>query len=103
MSIWFSQFCNAAAEYSTIWVVERWYFAEYEDEETERKVRAQMCVMVFGWFHGVFYHPGSLALNSFVLAFFRPAYYISQCSKSTRACNPVISCILVPCICCCQS
>mmetsp|Transcript_21365 Transcript_21365/g.46388 ORF Transcript_21365/g.46388 Transcript_21365/m.46388 type:complete len:620 (-) Transcript_21365:277-2136(-) len=63
VTIWLLHYCTALSQYSLAWVTQCWYFTPYEDG---KKRDLPKCAAFQGIWSGAFFHPGSLALGSFL-------------------------------------
>lgn len=98
LMIWLNDFCTAMSQYVIANAAARWYFTEHSGGMK----LAPNCLLCKGYFNGWFYHFGSLALGSCVIAFTRPIRTVVLVFVYAEEVvdNAACSCISRCCFCC---
>lgn len=103
LSFWLLAFMSAMYQFSIAYAAASWYVAPRKDLSTTRK-RVNQCAIFEGVRIGMWYHSGSLALGSALIAFLQLLQTILEWAekKSQVEMNPVTGCVVKSLLCCCR-
>lgn len=99
MSFWILAFLNALYQFSIAYAVTEWYYTPFDRGEKH----VGHCGVFDGFFTGLLYHSGSLAMGSFLIAIFMTVQKLleyAQHKNEENGDNEIVKCILCCCICC---
>ena len=104
LSFWLLAFMSAIYQFSIAYAAAAWYVAPRKDARSERKAVNQ-CSLFEGVRVGLWYHSGTLAVGSALIAFLellqRLLEWAEKKSKLEGDLNPVTSCVVKSLLCCC--
>ena len=105
LSFWLLAFMSAVYQFSIAYAAAGWYCAPCKDSTSTRKIVNQ-CAVFEGVRIGLWYHTGSLAVGSALIAFLQLLQTVLEWaekkSKMEGDLNPVTSCIVKSLLCCCK-
>lgn len=98
MIFWVMELCTAYGQYVVSYAVQIWYFTPYDGDSKED---VPCCPILGGYMTGTFYHLGSLAFGSFIVAVVRLVRAIlGFVQRQLKGGNPAMECCAKCCQCC---
>ena len=97
LSFWLLAFMRAVYQFSIAYAAASWFCAPREDPKSERKLVNQ-CALFEGVRIGLWYHTGSLAVGSAIIALMQTVQvvleWVHKKSQMMDSLNPVTSCVV---------